>query len=206
MAPVVDEIAMAGDRSRYGLLVSALGAVLLAVSVFLPWYGISLTNAGVTLAQQAGDHLVAQYGNAALQAQIGGFHGALQSLAGVQLGSVSGHDATKAIAVVLLILAALGMLDAMLPLARAGGAPQGAGGAVVLLGLIAAAFVLFRMISPPSPAGDVLALSLREGTWMALFGSLMMALGGLWPRAIPALGLTDGGEDVFASLSGWTPS
>jgi hypothetical protein len=30
---------MDGSRSRYGLLVSALGAGLLATAVFLPWYG-----------------------------------------------------------------------------------------------------------------------------------------------------------------------
>ncbi len=198
---------MAGDRSRYGLTVSALGAVLLAVAVFLPWYGVGLTNAGVALVQQTGDHFVAQFGNAALQAQLGGFHGAVQSLAGVQLGSVTGHDSVKGIAVVLLVLAGLGMLDAMLPLARAAGAvPQGAGGAVVLLGLLAAACVVFRMVSPPAPDGNVFALTLREGPWLALLGALMMALGGLWPRSIRTLGLSDGGSDVWASLSGWTPS
>ena len=45
---------MVGERSRYGLLVSALGAVLLAVSVFLPWYGVSFTANGIALAQQGG--------------------------------------------------------------------------------------------------------------------------------------------------------
>ena len=34
---------MVGERSRYGLLVSALGAIALAVSVFLPWYGLSFS-------------------------------------------------------------------------------------------------------------------------------------------------------------------
>jgi hypothetical protein len=38
---------MAGDRPRYGSLVSALGAILLAVSVFLPWYGVSFTAHGI---------------------------------------------------------------------------------------------------------------------------------------------------------------
>jgi hypothetical protein len=36
---------MPADRSRYGLLVSALGATTLAVAVFLPWYGVSRAGA-----------------------------------------------------------------------------------------------------------------------------------------------------------------
>src|SRR6478735_629050 len=32
---------MDADRSRYGLLVSALGATTMAVAVFLPWYGVT---------------------------------------------------------------------------------------------------------------------------------------------------------------------
>jgi hypothetical protein len=206
---VADEIAMAGDRSRYGLLVSALGAMLLAVSVFLPWYGLSVTGAGIALAQQLGDHIASEFGNAALQAHLAGFHGALQGLAGVQLGSVSGHDSLNGLAIVLLVLAGLGMLDAMMPLARAAGAvPEGAGGAVVLLGILAAACVIFRMVSPPVPDGHLLTLSVREGAWLALLGSLMMALGGLWPRAMPtiSLGESQSGSDAFAALSGWTPS
>ena len=58
---------MAGDRSRYGLLVSALGAIVLALSVFLPWYGVSFTASGIAVAEQAGDQFAAQFGNAALQ-------------------------------------------------------------------------------------------------------------------------------------------
>ena len=62
---------MAADRSRYGLLVSALGAVLLAVAVFLPWYGLSFTAHGIALAQQVGDQFAAQYGNAEMQQRPG---------------------------------------------------------------------------------------------------------------------------------------
>jgi hypothetical protein len=198
---------MAGNRSRYGLLVSALGAVILAVSVFLPWYGISLTSEGVALAQQVGDQFVSQFGNAALHASFSGLHGTLQALAGVQFGAVSAHDSIKGLAIVLLVLAGLGMLDSMLPLARAAGSvPQGAGGAVILLGIVASACVVFRMLVPPLPDGHVIAMSVREGAWLALLGSLMMALGGLWPRAVPTISLGENrGTDVFATLSGWTP-
>jgi hypothetical protein len=37
---------MPADRSRYGLLVSALGATTLAVAVFLPWYGVTRAGGG----------------------------------------------------------------------------------------------------------------------------------------------------------------
>jgi hypothetical protein len=42
--------------------------------------------------------------------------------------------------------------------------------------------VLYRMFDPPVPAGGLIALSLREGCWLALLGSLMMVLGPMWPR------------------------
>ena len=62
---------MAGDRPRYGLLISALGAILLAVSVFLPWYGVSFTATGLAYAQQIGDQAAAQFGNAVRTAAAG---------------------------------------------------------------------------------------------------------------------------------------
>lgn len=198
---------MAGDRSRYGLLVSALGAILLAVSVFLPWYGVSLTGSGIAFVQQLGDQFATQFGNASLQSYIGGIHGSLTALAGQQLGAVSAHQVLKDVNVLLLVLAGLAILDALFPLARAAATvPDGAGGAVVLLGGVACVCVLYRMIYPPTPAGSLIALSLREGPWLALLGSLMMILGGIWPRAI-SLGspAEPGSRDLWSSLSGWTP-
>jgi hypothetical protein len=65
---------MVGDRPRYGLLISALGAIVLAVSVFLPWYGVSFTADGLAYAQQIGDQAAAQFGNATLQSYLGEFH------------------------------------------------------------------------------------------------------------------------------------
>ena len=50
---------MAGERPRYGLLVSACGAILLAVSVFLPWYGLTFTASGVAFVQQMTSQLAA---------------------------------------------------------------------------------------------------------------------------------------------------
>jgi hypothetical protein len=42
--------------------------------------------------------------------------------------------------------------------------------------------VIYRMAQPPVPAGGMVALSLREGSWLALLGSLMMVLGPIWPQ------------------------
>jgi hypothetical protein len=198
---------MTADRSRYGLLVSALGAILLAVAVFLPWYGISLTATGISFVQQLGDQFASQFGNASLQSYVGELHGSLSGLAGQQLGAVSAHQVLKDSNVLLLVLAGLALLDALFPLARAASAvPDGAGGAVVLLGAIACACVVYRMIEPPTPAGGVVSLSLREGPWLALLGSLLMVVGGLWPRTFSlSSSSSTGGADLWSSLSGWTP-
>ncbi|HEY4897682.1 MAG TPA: hypothetical protein VII01_16550 [Solirubrobacteraceae bacterium] len=198
---------MAGDRSRYGLAVSSLGAIVLAVSVFLPWYGISFTSSGIALAQHMGDQVAAQYGNASLQAYMASLHPALSALAGQQLGAVSAHQTLHILNVVLLVIAGLALLDALLPLARSDGSmPAGAGGSVVFLGMVAAACVAYRMLMPPVPAGEVVSLSLREGSWLALLGSLAMVLGGLWPRAVPASSQSDSQVvGAWSGLSGWTP-
>jgi len=111
---------MAGDRPRYGLLVSALGAIVLAVSVFLPWYGVSFTADGLAFAQQAGDQAAAQFGNATLQSYMGEFHANLSSLAGHQFTALSAHQALKDLNVVLLLLAGVATVIALLALAGAG--------------------------------------------------------------------------------------
>ncbi len=198
---------MVGDRSRYGLLVSALGAVLLIVSVFLPWYEVSFTANGLAYISQLGDQFVSQFGNAHLQSYLGSFHGGLAALSGQGLGAVSAHQVLHDMNIVLLILGALALTDALFPLARGTSVvPDGAGGAAVLLGLVAGLCVLFRMISPPTPEGDIIALSLREGAWLALLGSMMMVLGGLWPRSSVLSGTAGlGTPDLWSGLSGWTP-
>ena len=70
---------MAQDRSAPGSAISALGAAVLAVSVFLPWYAFSLTASGVTSAQESLANAVAhQYGNTAFQSAASGLERALR--------------------------------------------------------------------------------------------------------------------------------
>ncbi len=202
---------MSRERSRYGLLASALGAIVLAISVFLPWYGVSLTPGGIALVQQVGDHLAAEYGNATLQAEVGGLHGEMAGFAGQQVVALSAHQALKYMNIVLLVLAGLALLDALVPLARSDSSlPDGAGASVVLVGSVASVCVIFRMIVPPTPPGGVLALSLREGAWLALLGSLTMVLAGLWPLVARGGGAArpdadSSAQGIWTNLSGWTP-
>jgi hypothetical protein len=145
-----------GDRSRYGLLLSAFGAIALAVSVFLPWYGVRVT-----------------------------VHAGLGAISARQFTIVSAQQVLGGLNLVLLALAVLAVLDALLPLARTGApVPAGAGGSVVLLGAVASVLVLYRIIDPPIVAVNAGALSLRAGPWLALLASLAMMLGGVWPRRV----------------------
>ncbi len=107
--------------------------------------------------------------------------------------------------IVWLVLAGLTLVDALLPLVRSGVLPDGAGGSLVLLGGLATACVVFRMADPPSPAGALVSLSLREGAWLSLTGAVLILAGGLWPR-MPAPAVADTRVDAALSrLSGWTP-
>jgi|SRR5580692_5179510 hypothetical protein len=152
---------MAGDRSRYGLSMSALGAAGLAFAVFLPWYRVSAIERAST--------------GSPLQ------HA---------LTTISAHHALPYMKVFLLVLVGLALLDAMLPLLRTGGPiPGGAGGSVALLGAIAAACALYRIVDPPALGGN--AVSLLEGPWLALLASLVMMLGGMWPRRVGSVESAD---------------
>jgi hypothetical protein len=200
---------MGDSRASYRLVVAALGAVLLAVAVFLPWYGVSFTAHGVTFIQQAGDQAAAQYGNATLNSYLGTFHAGLAGLAGHEFVAISAHQALKQINVVLLIVAGLGVVIALFGLA---GPPSGAEanrGPLALLGALAAALVLFRILVRPSAGGGaegLLALSVREGAWLALLGALAMIGGALWPDRHPAAEPSQAEiESVWLGLSGWTP-
>ncbi len=147
---------MAGDRSRYGLLVSAVGAIVLAASLVTPWYGVG-----------SGQHVHAG------------------APAGHSVPTVDAFHALPGMTVVLLVLGALAMLDVTAPLVRTHGPlPGGAGGSLVLLGVVAAGFTLYHMIDLPALGGGTFAASQQEGAWLALIGSVTMMLGGMWPRCV----------------------
>jgi len=171
---------MAEDGPRIGSLIAAVGAPLLAVSVFQPWYALSVTAAGATSAQQAFSKLAVQFGNAALQSQAQGVASRFNALAGRQVATLSADQALKYAHIVLLILAAAAFVSA---LSRLAGVSQVSDGQIALIGL-----------------------SLSWGSWLALGSSLAIAVGGVWPRltrsATPSaatLGKT------WEGLSGWTP-
>jgi hypothetical protein len=194
---------MDDDRARYGALVSAIGAAVLAVSVFLPWYGLSLTASGVQAAQQGLNTTAQQYGNAAFQSEVSGLSASFGSLAGRQLGTVSAHDVLKYLDTVLVILAAIGLVAALLRLVDAA---RVAPGQIALVGLVASLAVLFRMVDSPAPQEAEFRLSLSWGIWLALAGSVAMIAGDLWLRG-SARREPSGGQMAKAldGLSGWTP-
>jgi hypothetical protein len=197
----------AESRSTYGLLVAAFGAVLLAVAVFLPWYGVSFTARGIAAAEHAGEQFATQYGNAALQSHLGSLHASLAGLVGHETFALSAHQALSKLNVVLLGLAGLGLLIALLALAGPASASSEANRVpLALLGLIAAACVVFRMVDRPTPAAELISLSLREGAWLALLGCACMMVGASWTprRSSPARSAPQGVE-VWSELSGWTP-
>jgi hypothetical protein len=172
-------VAMADDRAPLGLLIAALGAAVLAVSVFLPWYGVSITASGAASAQQELTAVAQRYGNTALQTRASELGPAFSSLAGRQLTTVSAHQASKDVSVILLLLAGIALLAALLRLAGIGGLLDAGGGQIALAGGIAALFVLFRMLSRPAAHTDLLSLSLAWGSWLALLGAAAIVGGGL---------------------------
>jgi hypothetical protein len=198
---------MSGSGPRYGLLTSSAGAVVLAIAVFLPWYGISFTAHGVAAAERFGDQAAAQFGNATLQSYMSEAHAGFAALAGHEFGSLSAHQALSTLNVVILILAGAGIALSLLALSGAFSA-EASRAPLALLGAVAAICVLYRMIDPPSPPGELLALSLREGAWIALIGALAMVGGALMPATVGGGGAGQQAADperMFSELSGWTP-
>jgi hypothetical protein len=170
---------MADDRSQLGFLIAALGAAVLAVSVFLPWYGVSITASGAASAQQELAAVAQQYGNTTLQTGASELGAQFSSLAGRQLATVSAHDALKDIGPILLVLAAVSLLASLLRLAGFQGLLEAGGGQIALAGGLAALFVLYRMAAPPGAQTDLVSLSLGWGIWLALLSAAAIVVGGL---------------------------
>ena len=197
---------MVEDRLRLGSLISAVGAALLALSVFLPWYGVTLTASGVASAQQALNNVAQQYGNATFQTQAKVIGSGFGAFTGHQVTTLSAHQALKYLNVILLILAAIAFLVALLRLAGASEPSQTGGGQVALIGLLATVCVLFRMVERPAPLEQVFSLSLSWGIWLALAGSVAIVIGGLWPTRTRSPNPSAGSlAKALDGLSGWTP-
>jgi hypothetical protein len=197
---------MVEDRLRLGSLISAIGAALLAVSVFLPWYGVNLTAGGAASAQQALNNVAQQYGNATLQAQAKAVGLGFGAFTGHQLTTLSAHQALKYLHVILLILAGIALLAALLRLAGASQPTPTGGRQIAFVGLLATVCVLFRMVERPAPLEQVFSLSLSWGIWLALASSVAVVIGSLWSALTSSPNRSAGTlVTVLDGLSGWTP-
>jgi hypothetical protein len=170
---------------RGGLLVSALGSAVLAVSMFLPWYSVSFTAAGAVQAQQQFASLAQQYGNANMQAMADQVGAGLSSVVGRSIVTLSAHEALKDLSVILLLLAGVSLLASLLRLADV---VEVGGDQIALVGFAAALLVLFRVLSPPGVHTDLVALSPSWGSWVALGAAVAIAGGGVWT---PSVGQSD---------------
>lgn len=170
---------MEDDRASLGFLISALGAAVLAVSIFLPWYGVSITALGAASAQQELVTVAQQYGNTALQTQASQLGAGFSSLAGHRLVTVSAHDVLKDLGPLLLILAGVALLASLLRLAGVRGLLEAGGGQIALAGGAAGLCVLFRMLAPPDTHEGLVSLSLGWGVWVALLAATAIVSGGL---------------------------
>ncbi len=188
---------------RLGPLISAIGAALLGVSVFLPWYGVSLTASGAASAQQALNDVAQQFGNAGFQAQAHTVGAGFGAYAGHQIATLTAHQLLKDLSVVLLIVAAIALVAALVRLASTSEPVRTGGGQIALVGLVAVLCVLFRMLVRPAPEEGVFSLSLSWGIWLALGSSVAIVLGGLWPT--DARRATGSSAAAWDKLSGWTP-
>jgi hypothetical protein len=197
---------MVEERPRFGPLITAIGAALLGVSVFQPWYAVTLTASGAASAQRALNGVAEQFGNANFQTQAKAVGAGFGAYAGHQLITLSAHQLLKYISVVLLILAALALVAALLRLAVASESIRVGGGQIALVGIVATLCVLFRMIARPAPVDGVFALSLSWGIWLSLASSVAIVVGGLWStRAGRATDSSAALARALDQLSGWTP-
>jgi hypothetical protein len=170
---------MDDDRSQLGFLIAALGAAVLAVSVFLPWYGVSITGPGAASAQQELAAVAQQYGNSTFQTGATALGAEFSSLAGRQLATVSAHQSLKDISAILLVLAGVALLASLLRLAGMTGLLEAGGGQIAVAGGVAALFVLYRMLQPPGGETALVSLSLQWGIWLALLSAAAIVVGGL---------------------------
>jgi hypothetical protein len=167
------------DRAPLGLLVAALGATVLGLSVFAPWYGVSITSTGAAAAQQELVTLAQRYGSGTIQAEADGRGAKFGSLAGRQLATVTAHQAMRDVSLLLVLLAGVALLASLLRLADLRGLLFATGSQIALCGVLAAGVILFRMLFRPGAEPNAIALSLTWGAWLALLSAAAIIGGGV---------------------------
>jgi hypothetical protein len=171
---------MAEESPNAGLLIAALGAVILAISVFLPWWSVSLTQTGAYALQQNIQSVAQQYGNTSFQTLVTEHEGDFSALAGRQLATVSAHRILKRGSEILLVLAGLALLASFLRIADMRGIFFATGSQIALLGGLAFAYVFFRILwAPAASTPGYLSLSLSWGILLALVSAAAILGGGL---------------------------
>jgi hypothetical protein len=170
---------MVDDRAPLGLMIAALGAAVLALSIFVPWYGLSITQTGATAARQQLISAARQYGNTTLKSEVSGVGERFNSLVGRRIATVSAHQSLKRVSLILLVLAGVAFLASLLRLADMRGMLYATGGQIALIGVMAAGVVLFRIAAKPGVAGSLIALSVDWGAWLALGSAAAIVGGGL---------------------------
>ena len=188
--------------------VSALGAIVLAVSVFLPWYGVSFTADGVAYAQQLSEQVASQYGNA--DAAVLRRRRCTRLSAGSPGSSSrpsSAHQVLQDMNVVLLVLAGLGCSIALLALAALGRPRRPTAARSALLGSVAAVCVLYRMVDAAHAgrrAARAVAARGRVAGAARLAGDDRRRRCGREPRRRRRSAMREV-ADAWSGLSGWTP-
>ncbi len=186
---------------------------MLAISVFTPWYGVSITASGAATAKQELTFVAKQYGNATLQARANRISAEFDALAGRQLATVTARQTMGRASTIILALAGIALLASLLRLADMRGVLRASGGQVALVGGLAAAIILFRMYWRPDPAATYVSLSLSWGIWLAWVSATVVVAGGLiagsartdWrrrPKVGP--GAPPIGRDVSSPLAGFS--
>jgi len=170
---------MVEDRAPFGLLIAALGAAVLAISVFAPWYGLSITQSGATAARQQLVSAARKYGNTTLQTKAHVQGERFNLLVGRRLATVSAHQALSHVSLILLVLAAVALLASLLRLADTRGLLFATGGQIALLGVLGVAVVGWRILRPPGAAGELISLSPTWGIWLALLSAATVVGGAL---------------------------
>jgi hypothetical protein len=152
------------------------GGAVVAVATFEPWYAISITPAGVAVAQERLTSLSQQFGNSAFHSLANEVGSRIGVIAGQPIATLSAHQSMKDVSTFLLLLAGAALLVALLRLA---GMIDGGGGLIAGLGTVAVLCVLVRMFDPPNLAPGYISLSLAWGSLLALSGAVAVAVGGM---------------------------